>query len=164
MKQANLLLLVLMLSFSNCTENKQATAHPKAEEKVVNENFDWLLGNWLRNYENEGKETFEVWVKNSSTQYTGVGFTMQNQDTLQLENITLEKAENTWVLTVQLADGSAPIAFNMTSHTDEEFVCENKAHDFPKLIKYWKNGDKLNALVSGDEMQISFDFDRIVKE
>jgi hypothetical protein len=33
--------------------------------------------------------------------------------------------------------------------------------DFPKLIKYWKNGNKINALVAGDSLKLSFEFKRI---
>ena len=89
---------------------------------------------------------------------------MQNNDTIQLEKIDLKKLDNKWVLKVQLQGEPGPVTFIMTGYNEKEFVCENKEHDFPKLIKYWKNGNKLSALVSGDEMKISFDFDRIPEE
>ena len=64
---------------------------------------------------------------------------------------------------VQPQDEPEPITFNMTNFNQQEFVCENKTLDFPKLIKYWKNGNKINALVSGDDMKISFEFEKTVK-
>ncbi|MCK5776191.1 MAG: hypothetical protein KAH25_08445, partial [Bacteroidales bacterium] len=54
----------------------------------------------------------------------------------------------------------SPITFKMTSYTDQEFICENKELDFPKSIKYWKEGKKIKAIVSGDDMEIAFEFER----
>ena len=49
----------------------------------------------------------------------------------------------------------------MTSFANNAFICENKQHDFPTMIKYWKNGDKLSAFIGGDDMRIPFEFERI---
>ena len=107
------------------------------------------------------KETFEVWTKISSSEYTGIGFTMQDSDTLKQEKIRLVKSGEKWDLEVQSPGDPIPIIFNITSYSDKEFICENKVLDFPKLIKYWKNGNKINALVSGDDMEIPFEFERV---
>ena len=161
MKRTRIILLiaVTILSFSNCTKNESKV---KIEEKTINENFDWLLGNWKRVNEVEGKATFEIWKKNSNSEYSGIGFTIQNNDTIKQERIHLIKLGEKWVLEVQPQDEPEPIKFNMTSYNEHEFICENKILDFPKLIKYWKNGDRINALVSGDDLELSFEFERIV--
>lgn len=159
-----LLLVTAILSFSSCGEKSTKENKVKIEEKTTNENFDWLLGNWKRNNEEEGKETFEVWEKNSEAEYSGIGFTMQNNDTLKQEKIKLIKLEDQWVLKVQSPEDPEAVTFDMTSYNEQEFICENKTLDFPKLIKYWKSGDKINALVAGDDMEISFEFERPVKE
>jgi len=86
---------------------------------------------------------------------------MQNKDTLKQEKIRLVKSGGKWDLEVQPQDEPQPIIFNMTSYSDQEFICENKTLDFPKLIKYWKDGNKINALVEGDNMEIPFEFERI---
>ncbi len=52
----------------------------------------------------------------------------------------------------------------MAHFNEQEFTCENKELDFPKKIKYWKNGDRINALVSGDDLEISFEFERITEK
>ena len=155
------LITIPTLFFSSCVDNNNTGAKTKIEKKTTNKNFDWLLGNWKRNNEEDGKETFEVWTKISSSEYYGIGFTMQNNDTLKQEKIRLVKSGGKWELEVQPQDELNPIIFNMTSYNDQEFICENKALDFPKLIKYWKNGNKINALVSGDDMEISFEFERM---
>lgn len=156
-----LLITVVIFSFNSCVEKSKKEIEVKTTENVVNENFDWLLGNWKRNNEEKGKETFEVWEKSSNTEYSGIGFTLQNSDTLKQEKIKLVKIGGKWILEVQPQDEPKPITFNMTSYNDQEFICENKELDFPKLIKYWKNGNRINAIVSGGDLEISFEFERI---
>ena len=159
-----MLTTVVILSFSSCAEKSQKEKKVKIEEKALNENFDWLLGHWKRNNEEEGKETFENWQKVSDTVYIGLGFTMQNQDTIKQEKIRLIKSGNNWNLDVQTPDDSGAITFKVTTYNNQEFTCENKELDFPQLIKYWKTGDKINALVSGIDMEISFEFEKSNKK
>ena len=162
-----ILILLIGVLLISCNQNKKENLkvdESSAKLIKIEGNFDWLLGYWKRNNDENGKETFEIWEKKSNTEYSGIGFTMQNNDTIQLEKIDLKKLDNKWVLKVQLQGEPGPVTFIMTGYNEKEFVCENKEHDFPKLIKYWKNGNKLSALVSGDEMKISFDFDRIPEE
>jgi len=166
MKKFGILVLIslVFVSLTSCAEKSKKETKVIVEEKVAIENFDWLLGNWIRNNEVEGKETYEVWNKISSKEYSGSGFTMQQNDTLKQEKIRLLKLDKKWVLEVQPKDEPEPITFHVTSHNEQEFICENPELDFPKLIKYWKNDDKLKALVSGDEMEIAFEFEKIDKK
>ncbi|MEN8186902.1 MAG: DUF6265 family protein [Bacteroidota bacterium] len=163
MKRTGLLILisVIILSYNSCTEKSKNETKLKPEEKTLSENFDWLLGNWKRNNEEAGKETFEVWKKNNNSEYSGIGYTMQDNDTIKQEKIKLKKLDEKWILEVQPQDEPEPITFHMTSFNEQEFICENPELDFPNKIKYWKNGDKINASVSGSEMEIPFEFERI---
>ena len=79
--------LVLVTTFTltmcNAKQNDQkSTTQPT-------ENFDWLLGNWKRTNEEKGKETFENWKKTNDNEYKGIGFTLQNSDTLSQEQMKL---------------------------------------------------------------------------
>jgi len=159
-----LLIVVAILSFSSCAEKSKEETKIKIDKETLNENFDWLLGSWKRNNEEEGKETLEIWKKRSNSEYSGIGFTMQNSDTLKQEKIKLKDVDGKWILEVHPQDEPAPITFNVTSYNEHEFICENKELDFPKLIKYWKNGDKLNALVAGDDLEIAFEFERMTQK
>jgi len=49
----------------------------------------------------------------------------------------------------------------LTKIENSKFVRENLENEFPKKIEYSKNGDKLNAKISGDDMEVSFDFAKI---
>ena len=47
------------------------------------ESFDWLVGEWQRTNEKEGRETFEMWNKVTDYEYSGFGVTLQDGDTLK---------------------------------------------------------------------------------
>ena len=149
------LLTTLALTMYNTKQNDQKSTTQSTE------NFDWLLGNWKRTNEEKGKETFENWKKANDNEYKGIGFTLQNRDTLSQEQMKLIQTNGKWNLLVKTPDEKDFIKFEMTEIADDKFECKNDTLDFPKLIKYWKNGDKMNAIVSGDSLKLSFEFERI---
>lgn len=150
----------------SCNQTKKNNSDSKSVERKTEiteqtENFDWLLGKWKRLNEEEGKETFENWKKINETEYSGIGFTMQNGDTIKQEKIQLIKSNINWDIIVKVPEESGSITFKGTSHNENEFTCENKELDFPNKIKYWKNGKNISAMVSGGEMEISFEFEKL---
>ncbi len=122
-------------------------------------NFDWLLGKWQRTNEEQGKATFENWEKSSDTVYSGIGFTIQNNDTISQEQMKIVELKGEWNLLVKTPDEKEFIKFRMSKMEDDKFEFENDSLDFPKLIKYWKNGHKINALVSGGNLKRSYEFE-----
>ena len=159
-----ILILLIGILIISCNQNKKekTKGDSNISEQIENsQNFDWLLGNWKRLDEEEGKETFENWDKISEMDYSGIGFTMQNGDTIKQEKIRLTKTNGKWNLTVKVPEESESITFNGVSHNENEFTCENNEIDFPNKIKYWKNGQKINASVSNSEMAISFEFEKL---
>ena len=132
-----------------------------SKQNESTENFDWLLGKWQRTNEEQGKTTFENWEKTNNSEYNGIGFTIQNNDTISQETMKIVETNGKWNLLVKTPDEKDFIKFEMTEIADDKFECKNDILDFPKLIKYWKNGDKMNAIVSGDSLKLSFEFERI---
>lgn len=143
----------------NLTQNKTETTSINTNE--INQNFDWLLGEWKRNHEEEGKETFEIWEKINENKYIGQGFTLQKGDTIFQENMSLIKSDKLWDLSVKMSNEAETIEFKGTSFSETEFTCENTTNEFPTSIKYWIDGELLKAAVSNDEMTISFEFEKI---
>ena len=142
-------------------KEKQKTAEEPTTKIETTGDFDWLLGNWIRLGEEEGKETFEYWKAISISEYSGIGFTIQNGDTIKQEEIKLIKASGKWNLMVKVPEDPEFITFNGTSFNENEFICENLELDFPNKIKYWKNGTNLKASVSNSEMEIPFEFEKL---
>lgn len=156
MKKTLILLIGILITSCNQTKKEKQTTTTK-----ISENFDWLLGKWKRLDEEDGKETFENWNKIKKTEYSGIGFTIQNGDTLKQEKIRLIKVKGKWNLTVKVPEESESVTFNGVSHNENEFTCENNEINFPNKIKYWKNGNRINAMVSGGEMEIPFEFEKL---
>ncbi|PHS08757.1 MAG: hypothetical protein COA88_05880 [Kordia sp.] len=166
MKNAFILLFGILFMSCNQIKNEKSKTIVEAIKVVeVTDNFDWLLGEWKRSNEEVGKETFENWDKISETEYVGSSFTMQKGDTIYQEKFRLVKSNNNWSFKIQLQGEVIPSSFKMTSFNNQEFICENKALNFPnkKLdspnkIKYWKYGDRLYAIVSGNKIKLQFDY------
>ena len=127
------------------------------------QNFDWLTGNWIRTNNQENKTTYENWEKKSSTEYSGFSYTMQNSDTVWQENVKLIKTNGNWSFEVTGKGETEPTKFKLITIEKEKFVCQNKANEFPKIIEYSKMEDKLQAKISGDAMEILFDFEKLNK-
>jgi hypothetical protein len=158
-----LILLIGVLSIS-CNQSKKASSNTKtAEVSEKSIDFDWLLGEWKRLNEEEGKKTFENWEKISDAEYLGIGFTMQRGDTIKQEKIRLINTSGKWNLTVTVPEEKESITFKMTNHSGNEFTCENNEIDFPNKIRYWKDGNKIKASVSNAEMVIPFEFEKLTK-
>ena len=160
MKKILILLIGVLIISCNQKKNEKTDVKPTTLIEK-SENFDWLLGKWKRLNEEEGKETFEHWKKIKETEYSGIGFTMQNGDTIKQEKIRLTKVNGKWNLTVKVPEESESITFNGISHNENEFTCENNEIEFPNKIKYWRNGNRINAMVSGGEMEILFEFEKL---
>ena len=144
-------IILIALGFTMCNSKQNEST----------ENFDWLLGKWQRINEEQSKTTFENWEKNNNSEYNGIGFTIQNNDTISQETMKIVETNGKWNLLVKTLEEKEFVRFEMSEIQEDKFECKNDTLDFPKLIKYWKNGDKINALVSGDSLKLSFEFKRI---
>ena len=137
-------------------QSKPKTDMANIETKL--ENFDWLVGKWQRTNEEQGKLTYEYWDKVNNNEYRGIGFTMAKEDTLRQEKLTLIKPAEQWELVVKVPEEIRAITFEVEEYDDHSFKCINDSIDFPSVIKYWKEGNNLKALVSGDSLKIDFEF------
>ncbi|MEN8125172.1 MAG: hypothetical protein ABFR32_08575 [Bacteroidota bacterium] len=165
MKKTLILLTgILLFSCNQKNKTKSETTESKTDLNSrieIDENFDWLTGKWRRMNEETGKETFENWNKVSPTEYSGIGFTMQNGDTVKQEKIIIVRQNGKWDLIVKVPQETESITFKIAELKNDQFTCINDSLDFPKQIKYWKTGEKINALVAGDSLKIEFEFERI---
>lgn len=160
MKKLSILLIAIVIV--SCHQTKKEVLNNEVLVSTSEEkSFDWLLGDWERLHEKEGKRTFEFWKKINTNEYAGIGFTMKDKDTIWQETMRLVDTDGNWNLLVKAPEDSKPTLFKMTNHNDNEFTCENKEIEFPNKIKYWKNGNKMNALVSNAEMEIPFEFEKL---
>lgn len=110
--------------------------------------------------EAEGLKTFESWKKNSEIEYEGFGFTLKKNDTVFKERMFLQQDAGTWNFIVIGEDKQSTI-FEVKDIQKRRFVAENPKNEFPKTIAYFENVNSLNAIITGDEQEITFKFEKM---
>ena len=153
-----IVIIVSLFVFSVSCNNKSDSGQAETEQ-----NFDWLSGKWIRTNDQEDRLTFENWEKKSTTEYIGFSYTIQNNDTVWQENVKLLKTDANWSFEVTGKGETQPTKFRLTTIEEGKFTCENQANEFPKKIEYLKKEDKLQAKISGNDMEIIFDFEKLIE-
>ena len=79
----------------------------------------------------------------------GVGRTVKADGKLQsFEFMRIVELDGTLAL-ISMPGAKSQTSFRMKSLTRERVVFENRAHDFPQRIIYWKKGKQLCARIEG---------------
>jgi hypothetical protein len=109
-----------------------------------------LEGMWLM----KTKKGFigEEWKKVNKDYLQNRGFMIRGSDTVVTETVALQnKADGIfYTSTVEEQNNKKPVAFKLTSASNNVFVFENAAHDFPKRITYQLvNKDSVYAWIDG---------------
>jgi Domain of unknown function (DUF6265) len=144
----NLILVVIFLS------SQLAIAQVDTDLKKLS----WLEGKWERVNTKPGKTGFEVWTKISSSEWKGMGVSLNGADTAFVEKLRLIVQDGTPYYVADVPQNQDEVRFRISELTATGFVCENPAHDFPKKISYQRDGDKLKATISGNGKSIDYLF------
>lgn len=151
-----IILLLSLITLISCKNSDDTSI--KTEPQTTQ--FDWLEGKWVRTNDKDGEKTFENWTKKSNSEFLGISYKLQKADTIWKENVKLSKTKNSWIFAVTGVEDKTPIVFNLSKIDDRSFTFENKKNSFPKLICYKNKGNKFEAIVSGDDMKILFEFEK----
>ena len=149
--------LLLILCFIACNFKEEKKITSKANEYSE---LDWLLGNWIRTNEKEDRETYESWIKINEQEYEGISFTIKNKDTIWQENVSLKQNKGNWSFVVLPKGEVNKTIFKVTKFDSITLICENQENEFPKIIKYFKDGNKIKATIEGGELKIPFEFEK----
>jgi len=122
--------------------------------------LQWLVGEWKRTNATPGTSGLERWVSNSSVELQGLGITMKGSDTAFIEKTKLLIKDDHIYYVADVAENNEPIYFKLVYITQNEFTCENFAHDFPKKITYARDNNFLKATISGEGKSIDYFFVR----
>jgi hypothetical protein len=154
MKKALLLLSILFaIEIAHCQSSSQKV---KDDFKKL----DWLEGTWTRLDVKPGRTAHENWQKISPVEWKGSGLVMKGTDTAFVEKLKLVIKDDNIYYVADLAENKEPVYFKLTAITDNSFVCENPQHDFPKMIAYQKDGNKIKATISGDGKSFNYLFEK----
>jgi hypothetical protein len=113
---------------------------------------EWLVGTW-ENKTSKGI-IYETWAKANDNEYSGMSYSIKENDTTFFENIRLvqERGVLFYIPIVKSQNSGLPIRFTSKTVSETQLVFENAKHDFPKIISYTKiRPDSLVAVISGSK-------------
>ena len=112
--------------------------------------MDWLIGS--RSIEQNGFTTFEDWKKAENGELQGRSYILTDKDTQVVEFITIKVIDGVinYIPTVINQNVGNPPHFKMVSTDFEKLEFENKEHDFPTKICYYRDGENINAWIERD--------------
>jgi ketosteroid isomerase-like protein len=102
----------------------------------------WMVGRWQR------PEGVEHWTAAGGVLW-GVGFSTREGQTALFEVLLIEAADG-GLRYVAMPNGKPEVAFAAVSAGADGAAFSNPAHDFPKVIRYRRDGEALFARVEGD--------------
>jgi hypothetical protein len=155
--KSGLLLLALPLFLLSCQEPTKPNTQKDTTPKL--ENLDWLLGSWVRLNDDEGRQTFEIWEKETNQEFRGNGYTMSGEDTIFKEDMRILFKEENVNLEVSGVNQD-PTYFKFIGQETNAFACENPANEFPQRIEYIYQNDTIFATIMGGANSIVFVFVR----
>lgn len=117
---------------------------------------NFLIGKWKRINEDSTKTTYEFWKPN----FNGIGFTLQQQDTIFKENLRIVTKNGTSYFQVTGVN-QQPTLFEIKDATENSITCVNNNNEFPKEITYWMEEGYLKAKVANEEFAIDFVFQKM---
>ena len=108
--------------------------------------LDWLSGAW--GGEKDGVYAEEHWMTPLGGTLVGMHRDVRGGRTMSFEFLRIEERGGK---AVYLASprGAPPTAFTSVEQAPGRVVFENRAHDFPQRIIYWRDGAALHARVEG---------------
>ncbi|MCU0415083.1 MAG: DUF6265 family protein [Ignavibacteriaceae bacterium] len=112
-------------------------------------------------------EYYEEWRLINVSELIGIGFSIEEGDTVLSEELYVKKFADKWAY-VALPVNQTITLFALTEYSENKFIFENEEHDYPQKIIYEFTADgKLNAategIIEGELMRRDFSFIRINK-
>lgn len=109
--------------------------------------LDWLVGNWIEDA--HGAVVRERWAGPYGDMMLGVGVTLRPDGKSSYEFFRIAKTA-AGVSYFASPNAAPPTEFKAITLSPSKVVFENKAHDFPQRVMYWRESDgRLHARVEG---------------
>jgi hypothetical protein len=119
------------------------TAMPAAAQEP---GLGWMSGGWCTEAK-EGEQTCEAWSEVAGG-IAGMSSTRKGGAEVSSERMTIGMSEGQLTFIAVPSGAAAPTRFPLVSRHPTELVFENRGHDYPQRIRYWRDGDALMAEIS----------------
>jgi hypothetical protein len=150
-----IIVLSLLVALPGLVSGQSASKPEKDFNKL-----SWLEGTWTRTNAKPGRSGTERWTRAEGNILMGWGVSMKGTDTSFVEKLKIVIKSGDIYYVSDVPENPKPVDFKLTFVDGNSFVCENPAHDFPKKIAYYRDGNNLRAVISGDGKEIEYLFRR----
>ena len=117
-----------------------AAAHPISA-------LAWMAGSWSGS---DGPDEHEEhWTAPKGGAMVGMHRTVRQGRMVEFEFFRVEEQNGRLVYLSQPGGRSPATPFTLATLDGERVVFENRAHDFPQRLIYWKDGNALRARIEG---------------
>ncbi|MFZ1686442.1 MAG: hypothetical protein WAU70_03410 [Flavobacteriales bacterium] len=131
---------------------------PQAVEPLNAADQQWaavgdLAGRWANALDTGEMHMYEEWMPQDSTHWTGLGFVMAGPDTVSIEDLRIVRSGAAIAYGARLStqNNGEWVDFVLERSGADTLLFTNPAHDFPKVIRYAKDGGGWRVLVKGDD-------------
>lgn len=107
----------------------------------------WLSGGWCTASE-AGEQTCESWSGAVDDHMAGVSRTVKNGAVVSEEQMAIGAMGGKLTFIAKPQGAAEPTYFPMIARGTTELVFENRDHDYPQRIRYWRDGELLMAEIS----------------
>ena len=107
----------------------------------------WLAGAWSLSGEGD-RWTEEFWTHPRAGMMIGASREGQGESLRSWESIRILRTADGSLAYVPMPNGGPPVEFAMSNQGTQSIEFANPAHDFPQRIRYWREGDTLNAEIA----------------
>ena len=123
-----------------------AQATPAATTTVTIADLRFITGSWILMRGDDLVE--EQWTVPRGGTLFGIGRTTRGDRTVAFEYLRIEGRRD-GIYYVASPGGRPPTAFKLRQFAADRVVFENRAHDFPQRITYWREAARLCAEAAG---------------
>ncbi|MCR5869745.1 MULTISPECIES: DUF6265 family protein [unclassified Sphingomonas] len=106
----------------------------------------WLEGEWCTVAVN-GRQTCELWGPARGGMMLGTSQTVRDGKTRDFEYMRIELSAEA-VVFYGSPRGSPAVAFRESKREAQGITFGNPGHDYPQRIRYWREGEMLNAEIA----------------
>jgi hypothetical protein len=124
-----------------------AGAGPVLAQASAADRLSWMAGCWEQR--RPGRVVTEMWMPPAAGGMMGASRTISGTRMTEFEQLRIVARGDTLVY-IALPSGQQLTEFRSAAVTDTSVAFENRAHDFPQVIRYWLGrADSLFARVEG---------------
>lgn len=113
-----------------------------------------LAGSWS----SQQVQFYETWEVVSDTLMKGIGYSLQNEDTVFKETMKIFYADDKVILAVKQNEEHEYTQFGMTEAKRDKWVFENMKNDYPNIIIYEISGEVLSAAIMNSRGNRNIEF------